>query len=628
MSEPPRREERRPIGPGMGPRPGGPFGMNLGPKPKIRDARGTLRRLIGYLGAMKVRLLVVFGLYIVINVVSTWGTRLNGSIIDVLVQTRDVSLLLRSCLLLLGLYLLGVVVQQITNYLMIDVSMGTVNMLRRDLFRKMQALPLQYFDSKTHGDLMSRFTNDVENIRNTLSQSLGQFFGNVISIAVTVVAMLMLSPLMTLVTVLTVPLMMAVTRVVSKHTRKYFGDQQRELGELNGFIEETVSGQKVVKVFAREPQVREGFAAINHRLRTAGMRAQIFTGVMGPVMNMINNLSYAIVTTFGAWMILRGSGGITVGVVFSFLLFLRMFGRPVNELAQLFSTIQSALAGAERIFDTMDVPPETPDVPGVPKLAHVRGHVRAQDVSFSYVEGRPVLKHATFEAQPGQTIALVGPTGAGKTTIVNLLERFYDVDSGAITIDGLDLRAVQRASLRGGLGIVLQDTVLFNETVRENIRYGRLNATDAQVEAAARMANAEPFILRLPHGYDTVLGDDGGNLSQGQRQLLSIARAILADPAILILDEATSSVDTRTELHIQQAMLELMRGRTSFVIAHRLSTIRNADQILVINNGEIIERGTHQELLDAEGFYANLHNSQFRTGLAEAEAEKTAPQAG
>ncbi len=623
MSEP-RREERRP-GPGVGMRPGGSMGMPMGPKPKLKDAKGTLRRLLGYLGSMKVRLIVVILLAAVSTGTTVWGTRINGSIIDELVATRDVNRLAASCGLLLGLYVLGIVVQQVINYLMIDVSMGTVTTLRRDLFRKMQALPLKFFDATTHGDLMSRYTNDVENVRMVLSQSLGQFIGNIISIAFTIVAMLWLSPVMTLVTVASVPLMMLVTRFIARHTRRYFSAQQKELGELNGYIEETISGQKVVKVFAREARIKEGFASINARLRTAGMRAQIFSGLMGPVMNMINNLSYAIVTTFGAWMILRGDAQVTVGVVFSFLLYLRMFGRPVNEIAQLFSTIQSALAGAERIFDVMDQAAETPDAPDAPAYAGVTGHVQANDVHFSYESGRPVLKNATFEAKPGQTIALVGPTGAGKTTIVNLLERFYDVDSGSIAIDGVDLRAARRKSLRASLGIVLQDTVLFSETVRENIRYGRLTASDAEVEAAARMANAEPFILRLPHGYDTVLGDDGGNLSQGQRQLLAIARAILADPAILILDEATSSVDTRTELHIQQAMLELMRGRTSFVIAHRLSTIRNADQILVINQGEIVERGTHEELLAAGGFYANLHNSQFRTGLVESDASPEQP---
>jgi ATP-binding cassette subfamily B multidrug efflux pump len=619
MAETGRRAERppamggRPGGP-MGGRPGGPFGMMAGPAPKLKNARGTLARLLGYLGEKKIKLAVVFLFTAAATALTIVGTRMNGAIIDTSIARGDISGLASSCALLAGLYLLGVVSTQVQNYLMIDVSQGTVAKLRRDLFHHMQGLPVRFFDRNTHGDLMSRFVNDVENINMTLSQSVAQFFGNVISIVGTLAAMLLLSPVMTLVSVATVPVMMAATRLIVRRTRKYYTEQQDTLGELNGYIEETVTGQRVVKVFNREEKVKAVFAEINGRLNKAGVRAQIFTGIIGPLMNMINNLTYAIVTAFGAWMILSGNG-ITVGIVFSFLLYMRQFGRPVNEIASLFNTIQSALAGAERIFGVMDEPREEADDPGAPALSCIRGEVAARDVSFCYLPGRPVLKHASFTAEPGMTIALVGPTGAGKTTVVNLFTRFYDVDSGMISIDGLDIRRVKRDSLRAALGIVLQDTCLFSETVRENIRYGRLAATDAEVEAAARMANAEPFILRLPQGYGTVLGDDGGNLSQGQRQLLSIARAILADPSILILDEATSSVDTRTELHIQQAMLELMKGRTSFVIAHRLSTIRNADLILVIDGGEIIERGTHEELMNLGGFYAGLLNSQRKTGI-------------
>lgn len=613
-----RRNDRPQAAPPMGGRPGGgpPWMPNMGPKPKIKDAKGTLLRLLGYLGAKRAKLAVVFAVTLVSTVVAVVATKMNGSIIDTTIAQKDPAGLASACLLLLAVYLAGVVATQVQNYLMIDVAQSTVTNLRRDLFNRMQRLPLKFFDRNTHGDLMSRFTNDVENINQTLSQSVAQFFGNVISILGTLIAMLLLNPVMTLVSVITVPLMMFITRIIAKRTRKYFSAQQKILGELNGYIEETVSGQRVVKVFGREQQVKTGFAEINKRLKAAGVRAQIFSGTIGPIMNLINNLTYAIVTAFGAWMILNGSG-VTVGIVFAFLLYMRQFGRPVNEIASLFSTIQSALAGAERIFGVMDEKPEPEDEIAAPGFNSISGAVRLDDVTFSYLPDRPVLKHATLEAKPGQTIALVGPTGAGKTTVVNLLTRFYDVDSGSISIDGLDIRRVKRDSLRSSLGIVLQDTVLFSESVRENIRYGRLTATDAEVEAAARMANADHFILRLPHGYDTVLSDDGGNLSQGQRQLLSIARAILADPAILILDEATSSVDTRTELHIQQAMLELMRGRTSFVIAHRLSTIRNADQILVINAGEIIERGTHAELMEKQGFYAGLQQSQFKTGLVE-----------
>ncbi len=617
MAEPERKQEQA----GPGPRPGGPGGgpgwaRQMGPPPKLKNAKGTLFRLLKYLGHKKLLLTIVFAATVVFTLSSILATKMSGTILDETIATKDMAELARACMLLLAVYLAGIASSQVQNWLMIDVAQGTVARLRRDLFERMQALPLKFFDRNTHGDLMSRFTNDVENVNATLSQSVAQFFGSVISIVGTLIAMAILSPVMTLVAAVTVPMIMVITRVIAKRTRKYYTSQQKILGELNGYVEETISGQRVIKVFSREEQAKQEFAGINGRLKEAGVKAQILTGVIGPLTNMMNNLSYAIMTAFGAWMILNGSG-VTVGVVFSFLLYLRQFGRPVNEIASLFNTIQSALAGAERIFDVMDEPPEEPDASDAPELTGIKGRVCADDVTFSYLPGTPVLKQASFVAEPGQTIALVGPTGAGKTTVVNLLTRFYDVDSGTITIDGLDIRAVRRDSLRASLGIVLQDTVLFSESVRENIRYGRLTATDAEVEAAARMANAEPFILRLPHGYDTVLSDDGGNLSQGQRQLLSIARAILADPAILILDEATSSVDTRTELHIQQAMLELMRGRTSFVIAHRLSTIRNADQILVIKGGEIIERGRHEELMELNGFYAGLQNSQLRTGLVE-----------
>lgn len=612
MTEPTKRREAPPP---MGGRPGGPPGMHMGPRPKLKNAKGTLLRLLGYLGGKTLLLAIVFAATVVSTVSTVVGTKMNGSIIDETIASGDPAGLARACLILFGVYLVGVAASQVQNRLMIDVAQGTVTKLRRELFERIQGLPVRFFDQNAHGDLMSRFTNDVENINATLSQSVAQFFGNVISVVVTLAAMMLLSPLMTLASLLTVPLMMAVTRFIARLTRRYFKAQQDTLGELNGLVEETIAGQKVVKAYAREEHMKARFAEVNGRLRTAGLRAQVYSGLMGPVMNMINNFSYALVTAFGAWMVLNGSG-VTVGVVFAFLLYMRQFGRPVNEIANLFSSIQSALAGAERIFSVMDEPPEAADEPGAPALRDIRGRVEASFVTFGYVPEKQVLKDASFTAEPGQTIALVGPTGAGKTTVVNLLTRFYDVDAGSLSIDGLDIRRYGRSSLRSSLGIVLQDTCLFSETVRENIRYGRLDATDAEVEQAARVANAEPFILRLPHGYDTVLSDDGGNLSQGQRQLISIARAVLADPAILILDEATSSVDTRTEVHIQQAMLELMRGRTSFVIAHRLSTIRNADQILVINGGEIVERGTHAELMERQGFYAELQSSQFRTGLA------------
>ncbi|MGC9063453.1 MAG: ABC transporter ATP-binding protein, partial [bacterium] len=413
-----------------------------------------------------------------------------------------------------------------------------------------------------------------------------------------------------------IPVMLALTEVISSRTRTYFLNNQTVLGDLDGFIEENISGQKVVKVFCREEKEIERFEEVNRELKRVGTKAQIYAGIIPPLMNVLNNIDFAIVAGFGGWFAVQHI--ITVGTIASFINYSRQFIRPLNDLANQFNMIQSAIASAERVFEVIDEEPEPVDPPDAIELKDVKGEVEFRNVSFSYEEGVPILKNVSFHAKPGQTIALVGPTGAGKTTIVNLLTRFYDIQNGSILIDGIDIRKIKRSNLRSLLGIVLQDTYLFSASVKENIRYGRLDATDKEIEAAARLANAEQFILRLPNGYDTILSEDGGDLSQGQRQLLAIARAILANPAILILDEATSNVDTRTEKHIQEAMLNLMKGRTSFVIAHRLSTIRKADIILVINDGEIIERGKHEQLLEKKGFYYNLYMSQFNLEAAEA----------
>jgi ATP-binding cassette subfamily B protein len=444
-----------------------------------------------------------------------------------------------------------------------------------------------------------------------LAQSVTQLVSGFLSLVGVGAVMLILNWRMALVTLLTIPFMMLfLTRWVGDRTRTGFRQQQKALGKLNGIIEETITGQRVVKAYNREQAVMADFDFANNELRQAATRAQTFSGFIGPMMNFINNLGLAIVAGVGGWMTLGGLA--TVGTIASFINYARQFGRPLNEIASLYNTIQSAVAGAERVFETIDEQPDLTDVPDARPLTDIRGNVTFEDVSFGYAPGVPVLKQVSLHAEPGQVVALVGPTGAGKTTIVNLLTRFYDIQTGRICIDGQDIRQVKMADLRRQLGIVLQDTFLFTGTVMENIRYGRLDATDDEVRAAARLANADAFIHRLPHGYDTLLSERAGNLSQGQRQLLAIARAILANPGILVLDEATSSVDTRTEKHIQEAMLRLMQGRTSFVIAHRLSTIRNADQILVINHGELIERGTHETLLAQGGFYHHLYNSQFR----------------
>jgi ATP-binding cassette subfamily B protein len=422
--------------------------------------------------------------------------------------------------------------------------------------------------------------------------------------------MLWLNVWLAVVSLVTIPLMVFLTKWIATHTRQGFREQQRTLGELNGIIEETVTGQRVVKAYGREQAAIDEFEQANRNLQTAAITAQTYALVLGPLTNFVNNVGFAIVAGVGGWMALQGL--VTVGIIASFLSYARQFGRPLNQIANLYNTIQAALAGAERIFEILDEISELADTPTTRPLAQIEGDVTFENVCFGYNKEVPVLKQVSLQAKAGQTIALVGPTGAGKTTIVNLLSRFYDINSGAIRIDEQDIRQVQKASLRRQLGIVLQDTFLFSGSVMENIRYGRLDASDEEVIAAAKLANADSFICRLPQGYDTLLSERGSNLSQGQRQLLAIARAILADPRILILDEATSSVDTRTEMRIQEALLRLMTGRTSFVIAHRLSTIREADQVLVINNGRIIEQGNHDSLLAQQGFYHNLYLSQFK----------------
>ncbi|KPU45489.1 putative ABC transporter ATP-binding protein [Oxobacter pfennigii] len=589
---------------------GGPRGGMFMAKAKAKDIKGTLIRLWGYLSRRKRKLIGVFSLVILSSLLMLTGPMLIGMAIDNYIVPGDFDGLLRMIIIMMVIYVFSAAASWLQSYTMTRVSQDTVADIRNDVFSRLQILPLRFFDSKTHGELMSRVTNDIENISHTLNQSTTQVFSSVITVIGTLAAMLWLSPLLTLLSLIIIPFMTLTTGKIAGKTRNYFSGQQERLGELNGFIEETITGQKAVKSFTREKMVMKDFEEASIKLKEVGTKAQIFSGVIGPIMNVINNFGFAILAGAGGYLAVQGI--ITVGVIASFLNYSRQFMRPINEMANQFNMVQSAIAGAERVFEVMDESPELLDEADAYTLKEVKGNVAFDDVTFGYNEAEPVLKDINITVKPGQTIALVGPTGAGKTTIVNLLTRFYDIDKGAILIDGRDIRTIKRDSLRSSLGIVLQDTHLFSETVRENIRYGRLDATDEEVEEAARLANAEHFILRLPDGYDTLLTEDGGNLSQGQRQLLSIARAILLDPAILILDEATSSVDTRTELHIQEAMLNLMKGRTSFVIAHRLSTIRDADMILVINDGRIIEKGSHDELLELKGFYHNLYMNQFR----------------
>jgi ATP-binding cassette subfamily B multidrug efflux pump len=580
------------------------------PIERAKNRRGTLMRVWGYLRRQKWGLIGVLLLVTLASGLDLIGPYLMGFAIDKYILKGDLPGLSRLAMLMFSVYLTTALVVWLRVYMMAAVAQRTVRDLRNDLFAHFQTLSLRYIDQHSHGELMSRLTNDVENVSNVLNESVTALISSVLSIVGVAIVMFMINWRLALVSLVTLPLMAFLSQGVAKRTRRGFQDQQRMLGDINGLIEENTTGQRVVMAYGREKMASEQFETTNQGLRSASTQAQIYSGVLGPMSNFINNIGFAIVAGAGGWMAVQQMA--TIGTIASFINYARQFTFPINMIANLYNTIQSAIAGAERVFQIIDEPPEMPDMPDALPLEYARGEVDFNQVCFGYNPDVPVLKQVNLHAQPGQTLALVGPTGAGKTTIVNLLSRFYDVDSGGIAVDGVDLRKYRKDDIRRTLGVVLQDTFLFSDTVMENIRYGRLEASDEDVMAAARLANADQFIHRLQHGYQTQLSERGSNLSQGQRQLLAIARAILADPGILILDEATSSVDTRTEKHIQEAMLRLMHGRTSFVIAHRLSTIREADLILVINNGEIIERGTHKQLIERKGFYWNMYTSQFK----------------
>jgi ATP-binding cassette subfamily B multidrug efflux pump len=604
------RESRREIPFG----PPGPGPMGVGEQ--ARDAQGTMRWLWGHLRQQRLGLLGVFVLVAASTAFDSLGPFLMGRAIDKYILEQDLPGLARQVLLMVGVYVGASATTWLQTYAMAAVAQRTVRDIRNDLFAKLQTLSLRFFDQRSHGDLMSRLTNDVENISTVLTESVTQFFSAILMLLSVAAIMLWLNWRLALVSLVTIPFMVTLTTYVARRTRRGYRQQQHALGELNGFIEETIAGARVVKAYGQEAAAIEAFESANLDLRRASTTAQTFSQVLGPLSNMVNNIGYAVVAGAGGWMAVQGLA--TVGVIASFVDYARRLSRPLNEIANLYNSIQSAIAGAERALELLSEVPELADAEAAPDLRPIVGDVQFEGVSFGYEAGVPVLMEVSLRAESGQTIALVGPTGAGKTTIVNLLTRFYDIDDGRITIDGQDIRTVRKDSLRRQLGIVLQDTFLFSGTVLDNIRYGRLDATDEEVEAAASLANADFFIRRLPQGYQTVVAERGSNLSQGQRQLLAIARTILADPGILVLDEATSSVDTRTEAYIQGALLQLMKGRTSFVIAHRLSTIREADEILVINAGCIVERGTHSRLLAQKGFYHGLYMSQFRGQVAAA----------
>jgi len=574
---------------------------------KARDPRGVLIRLLSYLRPFTLTLVLILILILVSSALGIVGPYLLGVAID---SFRDSAGLLRIILIMLAVYLGGWLTQVTYGYITATVAQKVLRALRRDLFEHLQVLSLSFFDRQTHGELMSRLTNDIDAINQALSQNATQLVTSLLSVAGILIATFVLNAWLALATLAVFPLMVILTLAVAKRTRKHYRKLQQNLGQLNGLMEETLSGQRVVLAFAQEEASIADFDNANVAVRDAGIQAMFYPLLIPPLMGVLSNAGIAVVAGLGGWLAIQGLA--TVGTIATFITYSRRFAQPLRHLGQLYNSIQAALAGAERVFEVIDEKPELTDVPDALPLENIAGEVVFDHVYFSYLPGVPVLKDVSLRATPGETIALVGPTGAGKTTMVNLLTRFYDIQDGSISIDGRDIREVQKKSLRRQLGLVLQDTFLFADTVMENIRYGRLSATDEECIAAAELANADQFIRRLPQGYQTMLSERGSNLSQGQRQLLTIARAILTNPGILILDEATSSVDTRTEVHIQDALLRLMEGRTSFVIAHRLSTIRKADQVLVIDGGRIIERGTHQELLALGGFYHNLYMSQFK----------------
>ncbi|RWR12490.1 ABC transporter ATP-binding protein [Siminovitchia fortis] len=597
------------------PRPGGGPRHGVAPGEKPKEFKKTLKRLSGYLKPRKYQLLFVAIAAIFSTLFNVITPKLLGdatsSIFSSITKGTgiDFTFLQKLLLTLLVLYVISAAFTYLQQYLMAGVSQKTTAELRKEVYEKLARMPLSYYDRHPHGDILSRAINDIDNINNSIQQALSQIITSLIAIIGTIIMMIVISPVLTLVVVITFPLSALVIRFVASFSQKHFVNQQKELGNVNGHIEEMFSGHQVVKAFGHEKAAIKEFDEINERLYQSGWRAQFISGIMMPLMTFVGNLGYVFVSIGGGLLVLNGS--IRIGDVQAFIQYSQQLTHPMTQAAGIANMIQTALASAERVFRLLDEEEERKESPADVNTDELKGNITFDHVRFGYEKDKPVIKDLNLDVDPGQTIAIVGPTGAGKTTIINLLMRFYELDSGRIMIDGIDIGSLSRDQARSMFAMVLQDTWLFNGTIRDNIAYGREGASDKEIIQAAKSAYADDFIRTLPDGYETVLGEDASNISQGQRQLITIARAILSDPKILILDEATSSVDTRTEMNIQRAMNKLMAGRTSFVIAHRLSTIRDADIILVMKDGDIIEKGSHEELMKINGFYADLYKSQF-----------------
>jgi len=585
-------------------------GRNAPKMGKANNTKGTVMRVWNYMGYQKAALTFVIFLVFITTLLGLLGPYLMGVIIDQYIVPKDLNGTARMCMLLIAIYGITVFLTWLQTFVMVNVALKTIQKIRQDIFEKIQTLSLRFFDVRSQGDLMSRVTNDIDNLNQALTQSVVQIISSALTFIGVTIAMFALDWILAIVTLITVPIMFFVTKKLVAYSGKNFAKRQKDLGELNGFIEEAITGADVTTLYGKEKETVQNFNKINEQLRVSATKADTFSAFIFPSMNFINNLGMGLVIGTGSVMVLNGMT--TVGVIAAFINYSRQFSRPLSQFATLMNTIQAAVAGGERVFEIMDKVPEIQNKKDASVVQNLQGHVALENVSFGYEENKAILKEVSLKAKPGETIALVGPTGSGKTTIINLLTRFYDIQQGQIHIDGKNIKDYDINSLRSKIGVVLQDTYLFAGTIMDNIRYGRLNASDEEVINAAKAASAHSFIKHLPYQYETKIASEGSNLSQGQKQLLAIARAILADADILILDEATSNIDTRTELQIQEGLNNLMRGRTSFVIAHRLKTIEKADQILVIKDGSIMERGNHESLMKDRGFYFDLYTSQFK----------------